>query len=82
MNAGQADMHAHFSGGVLEKPVQQLEDAFLFLQRAEQLAHFLLGEMQVQDHQVAGAVHAHFRRHSDVEQALGKSRVSFWSTAS
>ena len=71
MHFFQADVHSDFPQWLLQKPVEQFEDALLLFQSAEQLAHLFLGEMQVEPHQIAHAVHMDFGTSADIEQTFG-----------
>ena len=71
MHLAQADSHRDFARGLLQEAVQQLQDALLLFERPEQIAHFLLGEMQIGAHEIPRALHVNLRLRFDVEQSLG-----------
>ena len=58
----QPDVHFQFAGGMFQEAVQQLDQPLLLLQRAQQLAHLLARQVQIQAHQVGRAFHVHFGR--------------------
>ena len=59
---------------MFQETIEQFQHALLFFQRAEQLAHLFLGQMQIQADQVAGAFHVNFG-------AARRCRAGPWSTA-
>ena len=69
MGRTQADLNSEFTVRVLEKLVEQVQQLLLLLEGPEQLAHLLAREVQVQADQVGGAVHVHFRRQAEFQQA-------------
>ena len=70
MDIGQADVQLNFIAGAFEELIEQGDEAFLLLERAEQVAQTFLGEVQVEADEIGSALHEDQGRQTDVEQAL------------
>ena len=71
MRIPQSNLHRELAVRSLHKPIQELHEPFLLFERAKQLPHLLVGQVEVYSYEIAGPSQVNLRRKADVQQPLG-----------
>ncbi len=74
MRGLQTDVNADAAGRVVEKTIEERHHLLLLLQRVEQLAHVLPGEVKIETDQMRSAIHRQLRIGIGEEAFLAEHR--------
>src|SRR5207237_4998216 len=80
MDVGEAYLNGEFAVTLLEETFEQLQNAFLFFESAEEVTHTLAGEVQVESDQIFRAFEVHLGHWTQIEETFGMYQVIAFKT--